>query len=589
MRMSTNTEIYNRGFRRSPHLQAVMDRIEQRKEIDREKEFRWQETSRRRRNRQASNRDGQWAMENEQNLSDVLETFAKYDNMLERLVMKNMEVMNLAEKKSRGTPDDDDALKEKVLNDLQTIRQFRLQQITDKRLHNFSDMEDNYAHSSPKMARNPYLQFRRPNESHENGQTSRERSTQFSSKIRPFVCDEEIVDTFRPPRKTAASTQRSKRPFDNEVSRAERIRELRERQLQRREAQVQNSDDSVDQAKIQQADEFEMWQFEDRKNKANEELIAEHRQQAKAHICRSKNKQDVQQNRDQIETVRNELDELWCMCPVDLPEPHRLPTRNFRKVESKFDPQTDESDDDSFGPSREARKLKKRLSKIYRQNKTLGCAQERMRGEMLQLQQGYKQKHNKLQREFLRNTVPFKQHQNEAHESDIFSTRNLEYGQRDDNISYEVRDGVIVLDDIQDGADIPECEFLGVHNPKYRPELSGGNNYMQMPVANFTGAMHGQMDKFYIHQDYRYQDYMQRPAMELPFSPKVQAQYSDEEWTYDHKDNGEMQFHPHNYHDGRDDDDTDNGESMTCDSQSADTTEHYQERREPVWNCAAEL
>jgi len=609
--MSTNVGINKCGFRRSPHLQAAMDRIEQRRQTDREKEIRWQEASRRRRNRQTTSFDSRG--EDEQDLTDVLQVFSKYDNMLEHLVLKNMELMNLAEMKSKEIPDDETALTENVLNDLRTLRQFREQQLGDEPLRNFSELEDEYALSSPRTAGNPYLQFRRANESQGDEQASRQRTrktpkstrirSSFSSRKRPVVGDEEIVDTFRPPRKTtaiSASTPKSEDLLDNRVSRAKKIRELRERQRKRREAQAQNSEGSVDKAQKQQApenrqqtDECEMCQFEDREGKTEEEQVQEPRQQAEAQKSKvvesSSNKKKKSEprnrgNREQMETLRNELEELWCMCPVDLLEPRPLPPRNYSKIDSKIDPQTEESDNDSFGPSREARKLKKRLSNIYQQNKSLRSAQEDMRGEMLQLQQGYKQKHNKLKRKFLRNTAPAKQHQNESRESDRLTTPSEVYGQRDDSISYEVRDGVIVLDDIQDGADIPECAFLGVHNPEYRLELSAENNYMQQPIAPVTDDLYGEMDEGYIHQDY-----MQQPVMELPFSPEEQAHHSDAEWTYDHQGHGVVQSHSHNYNGGKDEDDTDDDDSMTYDSQSAYTIEHYPRRRDQVWNCAAEL
>ncbi|CAJ1934822.1 unnamed protein product [Cylindrotheca closterium] len=604
--MSSNPRITEHGFRRSPHLQAVMDRIERRRKIDREKEIRWQEASRRRRNRQTdyySSQDG--GREHEQDLSDVLEIFAEYDNMLEHLVLKNMELMNLAEKKSEEIPDDETALTEKVLNDLRTLRQHReQQQFEDKPLNIFSEVDVEFELSNSRTAGNPYLRFTRPNECHGVEQISRQRTkftpkstgitSSFSNRKRLVVDNEEIRDSLRLPLKTTAITAAIPKPknlLDNGVSGAKRIRELRKLQQTRREAQVQILEEKVQDSR-HQTDESSKWQFEDREGKTKEEQAPEPRQQADAHNCkieRSGNEtrkpklSGGRHNQEQMETFRNEMEEWW-MCPVDILERRPLPPRNSHKVTSKIDPQTDESDSDSFGPSREAKKLKKRLNKIYQQNKSLKSAQEDMRGEMLQLKQGYKLKHRKLKSKFLRNAALSKQYQNEARESDHRNSQSGVYGQRDDNISYEVRDGVIVLDDFQDGAGIPEFEFLGVRSPRCRPELPVGSNYMLQPITHITGETHGQVD-----QELMDQHYMHQPVMELPFSPEEQAQFADAERTYDQQGHEVVQPHSQNHHGGRDEDETDDDDSMTYDSQSAYTIEHYQPRREPAWNCASEL
>lgn len=595
---SSNPGINRRGFRRSPHLQAVMDRIEERKQSDREKEIRGQAISRKRWDHQERTKGSKTNLgegdDEEGELSHVLEVFAKYDNMLENLVLKNMELVSLAEKKSRKIQDDENVLTEKVLKDLRTLRQMREEQLEHEPFQHFSLPEDEDKDLSTRNTRNLYLQFNKPNELLEDKkQTSSSRGARFSpvstsptpssgNRKQFMISDEEIIDTFRPPRKSTTETivvPEAKESLDNNQSRIRKIRELRERHRKRKEAKFRKYEGATNKGMKRKVNENlsrRKDQSEIREGpKESKSKTKGKRPTAPSHRVKT-NTSNVEGNWDkntvpasyrdpqhrlgEAEALHKELEEMWCICPLDLPpESNQRIPRRACKVVTEIDSQTDESENESFGPSREARRLKERLGKIAKQSKSLKHAQDEMRGEMLQLQLGYKQKHKKLKRKFLRNTAPLK----ETREHEYFFTPSGVRAHQDESINYEVRDGIIVLDDIEDDTDIAEYEFLGVQNPHHEPGLSGGNSYMAGPVVHAPDEIH----------EYRYTDqtFMQQPVMELPYTSE------------DHDIQGAAVLRAHGHRQNRSGgNDSDDEDSLSYDAQSTYTQEHYRTSREPV-------
>ena len=443
--------INRRGFRRSPHLQAVMDRIEGRRQLDRQKEIECQAVSRGRRNRQEDNyEESRWEWEDSEiDQGNILKVFAKYDNMLEHLVLKNLELVSLVEKKNMEIPDHETLLTEKVLKDLRALRLFREQQLKGEPLrHSLPELKDECGVPAPRMTRNPYLQFRRSNELLDEKEIGRRPTRCALTSTRPtsspctrnqaIIVREELVDTFRPSRQlvaTALSIPESFGKLQNHQTRDEILQELLECQQKRHGTYIRKPEGAVQTTVMgrnrenwPRKDESKTQQFQYGKSKQKQLLRP--RQQMKPIKSQSKESRegklsssDVRGSQHILEhgkTMQNELDEMWCMCPLDLPgESHPGPARISRElIEEEMNSYIIDSDNDSYEPTREAKKLKKRLSTIYQQSKSLKSDPEEMRGAMLQLQQGYKQKYYKLKKNFLENTKHPNEPQHETRQTE---------------------------------------------------------------------------------------------------------------------------------------------------------------------------
>jgi hypothetical protein len=113
-----------RDFHRAPHLQAVMERIEQRRNRDREIE-------KRRKEQEQEQREKIKARDKEGHIEEVLEVLAKYDNILQNLVKKNSRLRAYRKGLTNEIPTDSSCSTEQVLNDLDEVKMFKTKLSTD--------------------------------------------------------------------------------------------------------------------------------------------------------------------------------------------------------------------------------------------------------------------------------------------------------------------------------------------------------------------------------------------------------------------------------------------------------------------------
>lgn len=138
-----------KDFIRAPHLQAVMDRIERRRQLDLDAGKRRQKSAERR----VDNSNKKTAKEMEQELGEVLDALSRYDSILEHRVKKNSGLKGFSDGRADRFPFHDiNCSTEQVLDEQYEVRKFSSEQSSGQLRHTNKKEKDLLTPSMPKTS-----------------------------------------------------------------------------------------------------------------------------------------------------------------------------------------------------------------------------------------------------------------------------------------------------------------------------------------------------------------------------------------------------------------------------------------------------